>query len=117
MESNDLRISFNYKHGTIRVFKKVISTLNNPKYVFFTWAEDTKTLSVIGTDEINNDCLLVSRHRDGKDSGGLKLHGREFIKRIGGFVGWELDKRYVVCGKSSEVSRSIEFDLTEAYYE
>ena len=61
---SDLRISFNYKHGCIRIFKKVIERMDHPKYVFFSMNADNTVLTIHGTEERNNDCLLVERHRE-----------------------------------------------------
>ena len=112
--SNDLRISFNYKFGCIRIFKKVIEQLGHPKYVFFSLNPENTVLTIHGTEERNNDCLLVERHREYKRTEGLKFSGKAFIRKISGCVGWDLDKKYVVVGVYDEENRSINFDLTTA---
>lgn len=112
--NNDLRISFNYKFGCIRIFKKVIEQLDHPKYVFFSLNPENTVLTIHGTEERNNDCLLVERHREYKRTEGLKFSGKAFIRKISECVGWDLDKRYVVIGEYDESNRSIDFDLTTA---
>ena len=114
---NDLRMSFNYKHGCIRIFKKVIEQLGHPKYVFFSLNADNTVLTIHGTDERNNDCLLVERHREYKRTDGLKFSGKAFILKLSECVGWDLDKKYVAAGEYDEESRSINFDLTTASYD
>jgi hypothetical protein len=109
-----LKISFNCKFGAIRVYKAVVTALDNPKYVFFTWAEANKCLSVYGTDEANIDCLLVSRHHDGNEKGGLKLYGTAFIQRIGAYVGWSRNNTYTVDGSLNEGMRRVDFNLDTA---
>lgn len=117
MSSEGLKISFNYKHGSIRIFKNVITTLGRPKYVFFSWSEENTILTIYGTDERNVDCLLVERHREYKRTEGLKFTGKGFIKKLSGYVGWDLDKRYVVAGEYNEGIRGVVFDLKTAYSE
>lgn len=111
---SDLGMTFNYRHGAIRVFKTVITALNNPKYVFFALSDDCKTLSVYGTEENNINCLLVKRHLDNKGADGLKLHGQVFIKRIGGGLGWDLERKYIARGHLNSAARCVAFDLTKA---
>jgi len=111
---NDLRITFSYKHGCVRVYKTVIEALNHPKYVFFTWSEESKTLSLFGTDVRNNNCLLVERYREYKNTAGLKFSGKAFVRKIGTLADWDLTKTYVATGTISSSARAIEFDLVNA---
>ena len=109
-ERNLHKISFNYKHGTVRVYKKVIQALGNPKFIQFLIKPEDKLLFIVGLEKREHDSFPVvlsenSRHK------GMILNGQRFVRKISEIAGWSLDGTRVVAGTYIPEMNIFEFNL------
>ena len=112
-EKNLHKISFNYKHGKVRVYKKVIQTLGNPKFIQFLIKPEDKLLFIVGLEHREHDSFPVIQYADSRNRG-LVLNGQRFIKKMSEIAGWSLDGTYAVGGTYIEGMNVFEFNLTNA---
>lgn len=105
------KISFNYKHGKVRVYKKVIQALGTPKFIQFLIKPEDKLLFIVGLDHREHDSFPVVLSEDTRH-GGMVLHGQRFVRKMSEIAGWSLEGSHVVGGTFIESSNMIEFDLT-----
>lgn len=110
-EKTQHKISFNYKHGKVRVYKKVIQTLGNPKFIQFLIKPEDKLLYIVGLEQREQDSFPVVLSEDSRHSG-MVLNGQRFIRKMSEIGGWTLDGSYVIGGKHLERMNMMEFDLT-----
>ena len=109
-EKNLHKISFNYKHGKVCVYKKVIKALGNPQFIQFLIKPDEKLLFIVGLDHREHDSFSVKQYSDHRDRG-MVLNGQRFIKRISEIAGWTLEGTYIVGGTYIEEMNTFEFNL------
>ena len=112
-EKNPHKISFNYKHGKLRVFKKVIQGLGNPKFIQFLIKPEDKLFFIVGLEHREHDSFPVVISQN-KRNGGMVLNGQRFIRKISEISGWSLEGTYVVEGTYVEEMNMFKFNLTNA---
>lgn len=110
-EKNQYKISLNYKHGKVRVYKKVIHALGTPKFIQFLIMPEDKLLFIVGLDHREHDSFPVVLSEDIKH-GGMVLHGQRFVRKMSEIGGWPLEGSHVIGGRFIDGSNMIEFDLT-----
>lgn len=110
-EKNQYKISFSYKHGEVRVYKKVIQALSTPKFIQFLIKPEDKLLFIVGLNHREQDSFPVVRSEDTKH-GGMVLYGQRFVRKISEIGGWSLERSHVIGGRFIEGRNMIEFDLT-----
>lgn len=106
-------ISINYRADTVRIYKKVLSALGNPKYLQFLINPEAKILYMRGAGTSGVNCLEVPSDEFLKRNCCV-LHGKSFIKKLSNLAGWSLKTRYVVKGTLETSHNTIVFDLSEA---
>ena len=104
------KISFNYKHGKVRVYKKVIQGLGNPKFIQFLIKPEDKLLFIVGLDQREHDSFPVVLS-DNSHRGGMVLNGQRFVKKMSEIAGWSLEGTYVVGGTYIKEMNMFEFNL------
>ena len=109
-EKNLHKISFNYKHGKVRVYKKVIQGLGNPKFIQFLIKPEDKLLFIVGLDHREHDSFPVVNSENSRN-GGMVLNGQRFIRKISEIAGWTLEGTYVVAGSYIPKINLFEFNL------
>ena len=109
-EKNLNKISFNYKHGTVRVYRKVIHALGNPQFIQFLIKPDDKLLFIVGLDHREHDSFPVVLSENIR-RGGMILNGKRFVRKISEIAGWGLEGTHVVAGTYIPEINMIEFDL------
>lgn len=109
-EKNLHKISFNYKYGKVRVYKKVIQGLGNPQFIQFLIKPEDKLLYIVGLDYREHDSFSVKQYSHSPNSG-MVLNGQRFIKKISEIAGWTLEGTYVVGGAYIKEMNMFEFDL------
>ena len=109
--NTQLKISFNYKHGKVRVYRSLIQTLGCPKYIQILIKPEDKLLFIVGLEQREQDCFPVVLSKDSRHSG-MVLNGQRFIRRVSEIGGWSLDGSYVIGGTFLKEMNMIEFDLT-----
>ena len=112
-EKNPYKISFSYKHGKLRVFKKVIQGLGNPKFIQFLIKPEDKLFFIVGLDHREHDSFPVVNPQN-KQHGGMVLNGQRFIRKISEISGWSLEGTYVVDGTYVEEMNMFKFNLASA---
>ena len=112
-EKNPYKISFNYKHGKVRVYKKVIQGLGNPKFIQFLIKPEDQLFFIVGLEHREHDSFPVVTSQN-KQHGGMVLNGQRFIRKISEISGWSLDGTYVVDGTYVEEMNLFKFKLTDA---
>lgn len=110
-DSKQLKISFNYKHGKVRVYRRLIETLGSPKYIQFLIKPEDKLLFIVGLEKREQDSFPVVLSKDSRH-GGMVLNGQRFVRKMSEIGGWSLEGSYVIGGKVVEGMNMIEFDLT-----
>ena len=112
-EPNQNKISFNYKHGKVRVYKKVLQSLHNPQFIQFLIKPEEKLLFIVGLEHREHDSFPVAQYAYSGNQG-LVLNGQRFIKKMSEIAGWTLDSSYVVYGTYIAEMNMFEFNLTNA---
>ena len=112
-EKNPHKISFNYKHGKVRIFKRVIQGLGNPKFIQFLIKPEDKLFFIVGLEHREHDSFPVVIFQN-KRNGGMVLNGQRFIRKISEISGWLLEGTYVVEGTYVEEMNMFKFNLTNA---
>ena len=112
-EKNPHKISFNYKHGKVRVFKKVIQGLGNPKFIQFLINPEDQLFFIVGLEHREHDSFPVTISQN-KNHGGMVLNGQRFIRKISEISGWSLEGTYVVGGTYVEEMNMFKFNLANA---
>ena len=112
-EKNPHKISFNYKHGKVRIFKRVIQGLGNPKFIQFLIKPEDKLFFIVGLEYREHDSFPVVISQN-KRNGGMVLNGQRFIRKISEISGWSLEGTYVVEGTYVEEMNMFKFNLTNA---
>ena len=112
-EKNPHKISFNYKHGKVRIFKRVIQGLGNPKFIQFLIKPEDKLFFIVGLEHREHDSFPVAISQN-KRNGGMVLNGQRFIRKISEISGWSLEGTYVVEGTYVEEMNMFKFNLTNA---
>ena len=107
---NIYNISFNYKHGKVRVYKKVIQALGNPQFIQFLIKPEDKLLFIVGLDHREHDSFPVVLSEDSR-RGGMVLNGKRFVRKISEIAGWGLEGTYIVGGTYIEELNVLEFNL------
>ena len=110
-EKNPHKISFNYKHGKVRIFKRVIQGLGNPKFIQFLIKPEDKLFFIVGLEYREHDSFPVAISQN-KRNGGMVLNGQRFIRKISEISGWSLEGTYVVEGTYVEEMNMFKFNLT-----
>lgn len=110
-EKSQHKISFNYKHGKVRVYKKVIQALGNPKFIQFLIKPEDKLLYIVGLDQREQDSFPVVLSENSRHSG-MVLNGQRFIRKMSEIGGWTLEGSYVIGGRYMDGMNMIVFDLT-----
>lgn len=105
------KLSFNYKHGKVRVYKKVIQTLGCPNFIQFLIIPEEKLLFIVGLNHREHDCFPVVLSEDSRH-GGMVLHGQRFIRKMSEIGGWPLEGSHIIGGRYIESRNMIEFDIT-----
>jgi len=113
IEKNPHRISFNYKNGRVRVYKRVIEALGNPPYIQFLIQPEEKQFFICGLDHREIDSFPVVQYVDSRNQG-VVLNGQRFIRRVSEIAGWDLEKTHVVCGEHIADMKMFRFDLMHA---
>ena len=112
-EKNPYKISFSYKYGKLRVFKKVIQGLGNPKFIQFLIKPEDKLFFIVGLEHREHDSFPVVNSQN-KQNGGMVLNGQRFIRKISEISGWSLEGTYVVDGTYVEEMNMFKFNLANA---
>ena len=112
-EKNPHKISFNYKHGKVRIFKRVIQSLGNPKFIQFLIKPEEQLFFIVGLEHREHDSFPVVISQN-KRNGGMVLNGQRFIRKISEISGWSLEGTYVVGGTYVEEMNMFKFNLTNA---
>ena len=110
-EKSQYKISLNYKHGKVRVYKKVIQALGTPNFIQFLIMPEEKLLFIVGLEQREHDSFPVVLSEDSRH-GGMVLHGQRFIRKMSEIGGWPLEGSRVIGGRYIDGSNMIEFDLT-----
>lgn len=110
-EKSQFKLSFNFKHGKVRVFKKVILALGTPKYIQFLIKPKDKLLFIVGLDHREHDSFPVVLSENTR-RGGMVLHGQRFVRKMSEIGGWSPADAHVIGGTFIEEGGMIEFDLT-----
>ena len=111
IEKNLHKISFNYKYGKVRVYKKVLQGLGNPQFIQFLIKPEDKLLFIVGLDHREHDSFPVKQYADSTNSG-MVMNGQRFIKKMSEIAGWSLEGTYVVGGTYIKEMNMFEFNLT-----
>lgn len=111
INKSQYKLSFSYKHGKVRVYKKAILALGTPKYIQFLIKPADKLLYIVGLDHREHDSFPVILSED-THQGGMVLHGQRFVRKISEVGGWSLEHSYVIGGHLLAGTNMIEFDLT-----
>lgn len=114
-ERSQYKLSFSYRHGKVRVYKKVILALGTPKYIQFLIKPADKLLYIVGLDHREHDSFPVILSED-THQGGMVLHGQRFVRKISEVGGWSLEHSYVIGGNMIDGTNMIEFDLTNVLH-
>ena len=112
-EKTPYKISFSYKHGKVRVYKKVIQGLGNPKFIQFLIKPEDPLFFIVGLEHREHDSFPVVISQN-KRNGGMVLNGQRFVRKISEISGWSLDGTYVVDGTYVEEMNLFKFKLTDA---
>ena len=112
-EKSPHKISFNYKHGKVRIFKRVIQSLGNPKFIQFLIKPEDQLFFIVGLEHREHDSFPVVISQN-KRNGGMVLNGQRFIRKISEISGWSLEGTYVVGGTYVEEMNMFKFNLTNA---
>ena len=112
-EKNPHKISFNYKHGKVRIFKRVIQSLGNPKFIQFLIKPEDQLFFIVGLEHREHDSFPVVISQN-KRNGGMVLNGQRFIRKISEISGWSLEGTYVVDGTYVEEMNMFKFNLANA---
>lgn len=112
VEKSAHRISFNYKNGRVRVYKRVIDALGNPPYIQFLIQPEEKQFFICGLDHREPDSFPVGQYVDSRNQG-VVLNGQRFVRRVSEIAGWDLEKTHVIRGEHIPNSKMFRFNLTK----
>lgn len=107
------KISFNYKNGKVRVYKKVIEALGNPPYIQFLIQPEEKRFFICGLDRREPDSFPVVQYIASGNEG-VVLNGQRFVRRVSEIAGWDLGKTHVVSGEHIADMKMFRFNLMES---
>ncbi len=103
-------ISFSYRSDKIRIYRQIITALENPRFIEFWINPEEKTLYLRGTNTRSLNCLEVPIKKSGEDFCYV-LHGRRFIKRVSDLAGWDLETSHKLHGALIMGEQLLKFNL------
>ena len=109
-EKNVHKISFNYKYGSVRVYRKVIHKLGDPKFIQFLIKPEDKLLFIVGLDHREHDSFPVVFSENTRNKS-MILNGKRFVRKISEIAGWTLEGTHIVAGTYIPEMNIFEFNL------
>ena len=117
MENNSSRptISIDYKQNRIRIYKRTLRLIGNPKNIFLLINPEEQVLVILGSDKSDKK-VLNTKYSHTKSNQSYEISCKHLLKQLLTVCNnWQDNRLYRIYGEVLQNQNAVQFRLVDAF--